>query len=47
MEVKTIIKILSTISTIILGIGEVIRQVNRYNELGNSNNNDKKIEEKK
>lgn len=31
MNTKTFISILSTISTIILGIGEIIKQVNMYN----------------
>ncbi len=31
MDTKIVISILSTISTIILGIGEVIKQINLYN----------------
>ena len=32
MDIKNVIKILSTVSTIVLGVAEIIRQVNIYNK---------------
>lgn len=39
MDIRNVIKILSTVSTIVLGIAEIIRQVNIYNKYNNEPGN--------